>query len=497
VTDQPPNVLLVMCDQLRWDVIAAHGHPLVDTPHIDRLAASGTTFSRCYTEAPVCVPARATMLTGRLAHRNAVFDNGDVLDPDATTFASVAAARGYRTQAIGKMHFTPPRRGYGLESLALSEEIPDCRANDEFLQDMIEAGFAHVQEPHGIRHELYYVPQVSQLPADLHTTAWTGRRTVEFVEAAGSDPRPWLCWTSFIKPHPPFDPPAPWYRRYDPLAVPDPVRAPAERDHLEYRVRTQHRFKWTSPDLPLSAIRTMRAYYYASVSFVDHWVGQILDALDRTGQRNRTLVVFTADHGESLGDHWAYGKRTFYDSAARIPMLVSLPGTLPERNRVDEYVGLADVAPTIVDATGAAETLNRPDGRSMIPRLVTGTWAQQRQPWAGVLGRDREATYAAFDEQVKYVYSAADDLEYALAVGPGEDETQRLPAGSPLHARAMELGGELRRRLAREGLGHVVDGDRWRRFGPVEEVGTDDDRHHRGRGLQFADWVDAIGICTS
>lgn len=483
------NVLLIMCDQMRWDAISGHGNAVVQTPHLDRLLDSGTTFRRCFTEAPVCVPARSTMLTGRRAHLNGVFDNDDILDHQAHTFATAATGVGYRTQAIGKMHFTPTRSAYGIQDLALSEEIPESVASDEFLRDMVAAGFGHVEEPHGVRHELYYVPQVSQLPQDLHTTAWTGRRTVDFLDAAAGDSRPWLCWTSFVKPHPPFDPPAPWHRLYDPTKMPDPLRHPTEREHLEYRIRSQHRFKWTSPDLPLPLLRTMKSYYYASVSFVDHWIGQILDALERTGQRERTLVLFTADHGEHLGDHWAFGKRTFHDSAARIPMILSCPGRLPSREQVDDYIGLIDVAPTILDVIGADPNVLQPEGQSLLPRLIDGAWRQPRNLWIGVLGRDRVATYAVFDERVKYIYSAADAMEYALPVGEGVDESQWLPPSDPRYEHAMALGADLRDRLAHEGLAHVVDGETWRRFTSLPDVREFDDRAREDRGLQFARWL--------
>src|SRR5690606_26430683 len=124
-----PNVLLLMADQFRWDALAAHGDPAISTPNLDRLAASGVSFRRAYTETPVCVPARATALTGRLGHETGVLDNSTRLDPDAQTFPKELRRHGYRTQAIGKMHFSPPRADHGM-SLQLSEELPGSLAED-------------------------------------------------------------------------------------------------------------------------------------------------------------------------------------------------------------------------------------------------------------------------------------------------------------------------------------------------------------------------------
>ena len=139
-------------------------------------------FARAYTESPVCVSARATLLTGRLPHRSGVFDNGYRLSPELPTLPALLRRRGYHGQAIGKMHFSPVREQHGLHRMWLSEEIPATPAEDEFLAHLLDAGWGHVEEPHGVRHEMYYLPQVSQLPQELHTTAWTGQRTVAYLE---------------------------------------------------------------------------------------------------------------------------------------------------------------------------------------------------------------------------------------------------------------------------------------------------------------------------
>jgi arylsulfatase A-like enzyme len=180
---------------------------------------------------------------------------------------------------------------------------------------------------------------------------------------------------------------------------------------------------------------------------------------------------------------------------ARIPLIVSRPGALPEGHHVDEYAGLTDVAPTIVDAIGGEISSLRPDGASLLPLLSDGSWNEPRDAWFGVLGRGAEAVYAAFDDQVKYIYSAGDDVEYALAVTDSTDETQRLAPTNPLFHHAMRLGETLRERLAKEGLTHVLSGDAWRRFQAASVGETDADRDRECRGSQFAEWVEAVGPC--
>src|SRR5690606_26804564 len=139
-----PHVLLIMADPFRYDAIAAHGNPHVRTPNLDRLVASGVSFRRAYTESPVCVPARACLMTGRLPHRSGVFDNGTPLADGTPTVMRSLAAAGYRTQAIGKMHFTPPRARHGFDELWLSEEIPAAADEDDYLTDLLAAGVDHV-----------------------------------------------------------------------------------------------------------------------------------------------------------------------------------------------------------------------------------------------------------------------------------------------------------------------------------------------------------------
>ena len=305
-----PNILLLMADQHRADAIGAarpgevrpgEGRPgagegkeapALRTPHLDRLCREGVRFARAYTESPVCVSARATLLSGRLPHRSGVFDNGYRLSPELPTLPALLRQRGYHGQAIGKMHFSPVREQHGLHRMWLSEEIPATPAEDEFLAHLLDAGWGHVEEPHGVRHEMYYLPQVSQLPQELHTTAWTGQRTVAYLEErarergrgrrrhkvhAGGRTQPFFCWTSFIKPHPPFDPPVPWHTLYRPTDLPLglPVRTADEPARHTYYHRTQNRFKWTGAQPDSNLLATMRAYYAASVSFVDFWVGQI------------------------------------------------------------------------------------------------------------------------------------------------------------------------------------------------------------------------------
>ncbi|MBI3972235.1 MAG: sulfatase-like hydrolase/transferase [Chloroflexi bacterium] len=517
-----PNILLLMADQHRGDALGAAQvasgawqQPAIQTPHLDQLGREGVRFARAYTESPVCVSARATLLTGLLPHRTGVFDNGYKVGPDAQTLPKLLRERGYFGQAIGKMHFSPVREHHGLHRLWLSEEIPARPENDEFLTDLMAAGYGHVEEPHGIRHEMYYVPQVSQLPEHLHTTAWTGRKTVEFLEEhvrerRGSGGRrgggqPFFCWTSFVKPHPPFDPPVPWHTLYRPTDLPlgMPVRIEAELDRHTYYHRTQNRFKWTDYQPDTNLLRTMRAYYAACVSFIDFWVGQILQTLERLDLRENTLVLYVADHGEYLGDHYAFGKRGYHDPACRIPFIASWPGQLPQGEVRHQLVGLADLLPTCVvaaDGSPAARPALDVDGMELLSLARDGA-VRGRDVLIGQLAEKGKGLYLAMDEQWKYVYSAPDDREYLLHRGGGEgpscdrneyDDHAADPAAQPILER---LRAALVERFRRDGYADPLDDADpagLRRFPgpqlPWEPLDEMEDRSVVARGWQYAAW---------
>ena len=491
-----PNILLLMADQHRADGVAAarraggEQETTLQTPNLDRLCREGTRFARAYTESPVCVSARATLLTGLLPHQTGVFDNGYKVRPEAVTLPKLLRDRGYHCQAIGKMHFWPVREHHGHHRMWLSEEIPRTPDEDEFLADLISAGWGHVEEPHGVRHELYYVPQVSQLPEQRHTTAWTGRKTVEYLEEHVQERKgePFFCWTSFIKPHPPFDPPVPWHTLYKPTDLPlgMPVRTEDEVGRHTYYHRTQNRFKWTDAQPDNNLLRMMRAYYAGAVSFVDFWVGQILDTLERLGLREETLVLYVADHGEYLGDHYAYGKRGYHDPAARVPYIMSWPGVLPQGEVCQRLVGLADVLPACVAAAEGEIGAALPSGHEV---------------WVGQLAEKEKGLYAAMNGEWKYVYSAPDQREYLMYRGEGEGVERDV---SECEDRAGEVGvsgvferlrGALQERFRRDGYVEPLDegeANGWRRYErPIlawEALDEMEDRSVVARGWQYARW---------
>ena len=487
-----PNLLLIMCDQLRFDALHAAGNGFIQTPNLDRLCAEGVRFAYGYTESPVCVSARAICMTGQLPLRTGIFDNGYALPADHPTVMSRLRAAGYFTQAIGKMHFTPVREHHGFDRMWLSEEVPRRVEDDEFLQAVLAAGFNHVEEPHGIRHELYYIPQISQLPEHMHTTAWTAQKTIDFIEERSRESAPFFCWTSFIKPHPPFDPPSPWHKLYRSTDMPLPVRSEKEMEWHTWYQRSQNRSKWMDLFPDDNLLRTMKAYYFACVSFIDSWVGEILDALDATNQRENTLIMFVADHGEFLGDHYAFGKRNFHEPACHIPYILSWPGTLPAGVVRNHLVGLQDVTPTLLAAAGLELQEAEYDGLPLL-HAAQDEGAPGRAHLFGQIKEQDLGMYCALNEEWKYIYCAPDRMEILLNYRDGGNELVNHAYDPGLADTKHELKQALFGHFRSANYTNPLDGDDWAHYPQPTHawlrLDEFENKERVGRGWQFARWT--------
>ena len=199
-----PNILFVLTDQQRWDTIHAANNPHIRTPVMDRLCREGVNFARGYTPSPVCVSARAAIITGQYPHNNGCFDNGFPQPTDRPSLMDCLARAGYCCHGVGKMHFTGDRRGLrGFHTRDVQEELCGSVDADDYLQFVHAQGFGHVHDVMGARGEMYYIPQISQLPARLHPTAWVADRSIDFLQTRDVS-KPFFLWSSFIHPHPPF-----------------------------------------------------------------------------------------------------------------------------------------------------------------------------------------------------------------------------------------------------------------------------------------------------
>lgn len=400
-----PNILLIYTDQQRWDAFGANGNAEIRTPNLDRLAAEGTNFSHCFVQNPVCMPSRASFLTGRYPSQLGITAMGVTFPQDIPTLPQMLKPYGYRSANFGKLHFRPhanrdhraPHPSYGFDQLELSEEPGPyhdayrawvaARRPDQL--DRISAG----RPPHagtwqhtlGLADDIVHPIPDQERPANFKETEGSNRfafgrgvpfpgdescthsafvadRVTNFLEARAWDRDPFLCIAGFYSPHAPWIVPRRFLDLYDPAAL--SVSAyPPELD----------REAGAGPEILFSdaQLRQARAGYYAAVSEVDHYVGHLLDVLERTGQDRDTLVIFTSDHGEWLGEHLLYGKSyPAHDCVSRVPLAVRGPGVAAGQTQ-ERIVEAVDVLPTLLDLAG----IQRPrdlNGQSLAPLLAPG-----------------------------------------------------------------------------------------------------------------------------
>ncbi len=461
------NILFVFTDQQRFDTIEALGNPIIKTPVLNSLVEDGVTFTRAYTPCPVCIPARYSMHTGQMPHKNDCVVN-EITPNDRTSFMEILRDGGYQTHGVGKMHFTmeglPGDTPWGFESRDYCEGIDD----DDFVTYLNKNGYDHVYEHHGIRSEMYYVPQPSQLPAKHHNSTWVVDKSIDFLERADRE-KPFMLMTSFIKPHPPFESPTPWNKLYRGPEMPLPKRPKDSEKLISFWNHFQNRYKYMDNGVDDNLIRTMKAYYYSSISFIDYNLGRLVSYLKENNLYEDTLIVFSADHGEMLGDYYSFGKRNFLDSSARVPMIMVNSG-LPEGTMCNKPVNLVDIFPTFLDYAGIKTNLDI-CGESMIS-IASGK--TDREVTYGQYQRNEYAMYMAVTEEYKYIYSAPDQKEWVFDLKTDPDETVNK-AYNPMYRHVREnMKKKIMDYLKKDGYTSPFDGDEWKK-GDIKTLNSDQD----------------------
>ena len=399
MTTAPRNILLICVDQWRGDTLRALGHPIIRTPTIDRLCAEGVTFARHYTQGIPCGPARASMHTGMYTMNHRVVQNRTPLDAGFTNLALELRKSGYEPALIG---YTTT----AIDPRPLAEKDPARRQMNAVLP-----GFRSLRtvEPEAQRDyygylaaQGYAVPNVLEnfwLPdptdpraSDPHSTAapwlvkaehsdtaWYTEAALEFIN--GHRNNPWMLHLGYFRPHPPFLAPAPYNAMYDPDKMPTPIRQPsrveegAQHPLLDWFLRTQPASGYFRhgtglvADLDDKALAQIRATYYGLMSEIDDQLARVVRLLEQTGQWDRTMIVFTSDHGEQMGDHRLLGKMGYFDASFHIPLVVRDPDPSADATRgdvVQQFTGNIDLMPTLLDWIGAPVP-RQVDGRSVMP----------------------------------------------------------------------------------------------------------------------------------
>jgi arylsulfatase len=410
--DQPtrPNVLLICTDQQRYDALGCYGNEQIDTPHIDGLAQDGVLFENCYVQSPVCAPSRASLLTGQYASSHGLWANGVSLRPDKPLFTRTLADDGYDCGLIGKMHLAPcfggrteERHDDGFRFYEWAHD-PSHRSPENAYHRWLRERFpdlhaAALENPRRPGPEPIGTGPLSFdiMPTEAHYSHWVGERAIAFLEQERNPEKPFFVNVNFYDPHHPFVAPQEYLDRYDPATLPSPAgdsgdlsNRPAILSDVSQASYAGHARGFA--DFTGEEIRQVVRAYYAMVSVIDDEVGRILAALDRLGLAGETLVIFTSDHGEMLGDHGLLLKGPMlYEGATRVPLVLRWPGTLPAGERRADLVEWIDLCGTCLEAA-AAPPLPGDQGESLLP-LARGEAAAPTRGWALCEYRDSGHPY--------------------------------------------------------------------------------------------------------
>ncbi len=341
------NVLFLFSDEHRRDALSCDGHPIVQTPNLDRLAQNGTRFLNAYTTSPICVPARASMASGEYVHKTRCWSNAQAYQGEPNSWGHRLQSQGHRVDSIGKLHYRGNEYDNGFDQEILPmyvrdgvgwtkgllrnhEDVLDCSS---YAQKIGAGDDQYTQYDLGVTHK---------------ACQWLQDRKNQISE------KPWTLFVSWLRPHYPLTCPQEFYDIY-PLDKMDHARFLNDKQRLSHSVLKTIRknFDYEKHFTPETK-QVARASYYGLCSFLDYQVGQVLAALEASGQADNTLIIYTSDHGDHNGDRGLWTKMTLYDESSSIPMIVAGPG-IPKHKTVSTLSSLIDIYPTILTATGAQD----------------------------------------------------------------------------------------------------------------------------------------------
>jgi len=440
-----PNILLVTADHWPGHLLGAAGHTCIQTPTLDELARSGRRYCRAYSEAPLCVPARRALMTGRAPRVHTRAETAPML-------AEVFSRNGYQTYAVGKLHATPQRSRQGFDDVVLCEEgRVQWGVVDDYEAYLGEQGKAGAQFFHGMGNN-EYVSRPWHLPEEMHVSNWMTRAMVRAIQRR--DPtRPGLWYLSYTHPHPPLVPLDHYMNMYRelPVGIPSVGEWAEEPSTVPAALRKRREMGERFTDY---ATRAARRAFYALCTHIDHQLRVVLGTLREQGLLDDTIILFTSDHGDMLGKHGLWAKTLYYEEAACVPML--LVGAGGENGVghgvVDErLVGWQDIMPTLLNMAGIAVT-ESVQGLSMLGD-------RRRDFLYGEVGRDQGATRMVHDGRYKLIYYAAGNDVQLFDLQDDPEELINLAATTAYHSKRRELERLLKAQLCGEDQKWVVDGE--------------------------------------
>jgi arylsulfatase A-like enzyme len=463
------NVLWIMCDQLRYDYLGCAGHPTIRTPNIDALARRGVSFSRAYVQSPICGPSRMSFYTGRYMRSHGSHWNGWPLRVGEPTLGDHLKAIGVRNVLVGKTHMTPDLEGMkqlgiqpdsiigvhvaecGFEPYERDDGLhPTGRPRPRYDSYLREQGFdaenpwehwANSGEAADGSLEngwlLAHADKAARVSEEHSETPYMVRRAMDFIAEAEGDARPWCLHLSLIKPHWPYIAPEPYASMYGAGDVQPAIRSERERQNPHPVFGAYMDMRYSRNMARDEARQRVIPTYMGLITQIDDQLGVLMRFLDESGLADSTMIVFTSDHGDYLGDHWMGEKDLFHDQSARIPLIVVDPSAAADQTRgtvSNALVEGIDLAPTFVETFGGVAPSHILEGRSLLPLLHGPTPAD----WRTVLFSEYDYAmqdvrlklnqpiahcrlFLAFDGRWKYIHASGfRPMLYDLATDPEE-----------------------------------------------------------------------------
>ncbi|MCP4980280.1 MAG: sulfatase-like hydrolase/transferase [Gammaproteobacteria bacterium] len=412
----PRNILFIMCDQLRWDYLSCYGHLKLHTPNIDALAARGVRFENAYCQAPLCGPSRASFYTGRYMSSHGVMANQDPTRVDELSIADYLKPCGYHSALAGKTHNRKSIETLQALGLEMNSDYVRCAASGGFEPFELHEGLypnGRIPENHGYTAFLSRKGYPGQNPwqeyansgedkdgnvrsgwrlrnsvfparvAEEHSeTTYITNRAIDFLEQQEGD-RPWCLHLSYIKPHWPLIAPTPYHRLYGPHDIQPVVRSDTELRNPHPVVHAFMQQEYSESYAREDVRERVIPVYMGLIRQIDDQLGRLFEYMKQTEQFDKTLIVFTSDHGDYLGDHWLGEKDLFHDASVKIPLIIVNPNATADETRgsvCSEMVEAVDLLPTFVEFAGGHICHERVEGRSLMPllrsQLAPRNWRQ-------------------------------------------------------------------------------------------------------------------------
>ena len=450
-----PNVLLICADHWPGKMIGALGHPAIQSPTIDNMVRNGIAFTNAYTTTPMCIPARRELMTGVFSPTHGVRAPSNAPMPDLPTMAQTFRDAGYQAYGAGKLHVSPPRNRIGFDDVQTHEaaRLGGQGGEDDYEHFLTERGYPGEESSYGIQNSRAY--RDWHLPEYYHFTNWTAREMSKYIVRRDRD-RPSFWYMSFDAPHPPLLPMTAFMDIYRGLDIDEPFMGEWARDFddLPFAVKTMNP---ENRELALSADRTrqIRQAFYAMSTHVDHQIRAVVGLLKEQGILDNTILMFTSDHGDMLGNHGMYNKMTFYEGSTKIPMVLSPTPEQVKRTgfnkRDDRMVAQADIMPTLLDLCDIP-----------IPESVEGlsmVGEERRDYLYGEFEENHQATRMVHDGRHKLIYYPVGHRVQLFDLQTDPDELHDLVDDAGYAGVRDHLIGLLKERLYGSDLDWLKEGE--------------------------------------